>query len=82
MNPVKATINPDGRLLIPAPMRRALDLKAGSRVVLTLDGDALRVSSVRHGVQRAQQQLRRFVPERTALADGLIAERRREAKRG
>jgi AbrB family looped-hinge helix DNA binding protein len=78
---VKTRLNEDGRLLIPAGFRRALGLKPGQRVVLVLDDDTLRVSSVHRAVRRAQQLLRRHVPEGISLVDALIDDRRREAKR-
>lgn len=49
------------------------------QVVLTLEGDAVRVTSVRHRLMEARHRLRRFVPARRGMVDALIEERRAEA---
>lgn len=82
MTMIKTKVNEDGRMLIPAQVRKALGLKAGETVLLSVEDDTLRVVTLKRGLRRAQALLRRYVPEDTALVDGLIAERRREAKRG
>jgi AbrB family looped-hinge helix DNA binding protein len=82
MTTTKTKVNEDGRMLIPAEVRKALGLKAGETVLLTVEDDTLRVVTLKRGLRRAQALLRRYVSEDTALAESLIAERRREAKRG
>jgi AbrB family looped-hinge helix DNA binding protein len=78
---VKSRINDDGRVLVPAAMRKALGIRPGQTVTLTLEDDAIRLSTVQRQVRRAQQQLRRYLPEGTSLVDELLSERRREARR-
>lgn len=82
MTTSKTKVNEDGRMLIPAEVRKALGLKPGETVLLSVEDDTLRVVTLKRGLRRAQALLRRYVPEDTALAEGLIAERKREAKRG
>jgi AbrB family looped-hinge helix DNA binding protein len=69
-----------GKLIIPAPMRRALGLTTGDSVVVELEDGELRVRSLAKAVERAQAIVRRHVPAGTSLADELIADRRREAE--
>ena len=38
-------------------------------------------SDVKKGIRRAQERVRRYVPEGVSLVDELIAERRAEARR-
>ena len=68
-----------GRLVVPAEMRQALGLKPGDKVLLELTGDELRVLSLHASIRRAQEIVRRYVPEGVSLVDELIAERRAEA---
>jgi AbrB family looped-hinge helix DNA binding protein len=79
MNAVRTKIGEGGRIVIPAEYRRALGLKVGDNVTLTLDDDELRLTTRRAAIKRAQRILRQYIPEGRMLSDELIAERRREA---
>lgn len=81
MTTAKARINDDGRILIPAAMRKALGLRAGQAVILRVDADGIRLTTAQHALCQAQQSLRRYVREGTPLVEDLLAERRREGKR-
>ncbi len=69
-----------GRIILPAEIRRAMNLKAGDSVVLELSGDALQVRSIDSIIKRIQDKYRAQHGEPLA-SDELIAERRREARR-
>ena len=81
MQPQRVRIIEGGKLVIPAPMRRELGLTTGDTVVVDVADGELRVRSLPKAIARAQEILRRHVPEGTSLADELIADRRREAER-
>jgi AbrB family looped-hinge helix DNA binding protein len=68
-----------GKLIIPAPMRRALGIGPGDTVTVEVDDGELRIRSLNAAVQRARAILRRHVPEGQSLVDDLIADRRAEA---
>lgn len=53
-----ARVEANGRILIPARVREALGLVAGSELSLTVYGDALVVRSRRATVRRVREQLR------------------------
>ena len=76
---VRVTVGENGRLVLPAPFRQALGLSGAGQVVLTLEGDAVRVTSVRRRLMDARDRLRRFVPARQGMVDALVEERRAEA---
>ena len=68
-----------GRLVIPASIREALDIRVGDEVELRIAEDELRISTLKSRIVRAQQRLRRFVKPGRSLSDELIAERREAA---
>lgn len=69
-----------GRLVLPAAVRRQLELSTGSRLVLTVEPDgSLRLYSARARAERLRGLLAGVSPERM-LTEELIAERRAEAR--
>jgi len=68
-----------GRLVIPASIREALDIRVGDEVELRIAEDELRISTLKSRIVRAQQRLRRFIKPGRSLSDELIAERREAA---
>lgn len=68
-----------GRIVIPAALRKDMGLKPGDRLTARRDGDSLILepSSV---IRNRLQQRFRDVPRETSLVDELIDERRREAR--
>ena len=77
----RARINQNGRVVIPAPYRKALGLKAGDEVILRMEDDELRITTMKRRIERAQRRIRQYVKPGVSLADELIAERREAAKR-
>jgi AbrB family looped-hinge helix DNA binding protein len=69
-----------GRLVIPAEMREALGITVGTKVDLRIEDHELRISTMESRLRRAQERVRRLVPEGVSLADELSAERREAAK--
>lgn len=78
---MKTTIREGGRLVIPAAYRKALGIKPGDEVLLTLEDGEIRVVSTRQAVARAQTLLRRYIPKGRSLSEELIKERREKAAR-
>ncbi len=75
---VRVKIGPGGRIVIPAPYRQAMRIEEGDTVTLQLEEDEVRIVSPAAGIRRAQEIVRRYVPEGVSLSDELIAERRAE----
>lgn len=72
-----------GRLVIPAPVREALGLHKGRRVVLRVQGERLEVTGAEDALKRAQSIARRHpLPGKRRLSDSLIRDRRQAAGRG
>jgi AbrB family looped-hinge helix DNA binding protein len=76
-----ARMNENGRVVIPASFRRALQINSGDTVVLTLDKDELHITTLRKRLAKAQQLVRKHVPPTASLVDELIAERREAGRK-
>jgi len=74
----EARLGPQGRLVIPAHLRKALDLEPGDRVVVYQDGDSIVLERRDNLIKRLQDRFAN-VPGDVSLADELIAERGDEA---
>lgn len=79
MRRFKAKIAEDGTILIPDDYLQAMGLKAGDEVVLLLDGAEIRLFSIKHSISRAQELVKKYLPQDHSLADDLVAERRKDA---
>jgi len=77
----RARLNENGRLVIPASFRKALEIKPGDEVILRLEEGELRLTTRKLRIARAQRNARKYIPRGVSLADELIAERREAAKR-
>jgi len=73
-------INENGRVVIPAAFRKALGIKAGDEVILRIEDDELRITTMKRRIERAQRLVRKYVRPGVSLVDELIAERREAAK--
>jgi AbrB family looped-hinge helix DNA binding protein len=74
-------LGPEGRVVIPAPIREVLGLKEGDVLFARLEGGEVKLLTPQAAMMRAQAIVRSFVPEGVSLAEELIADRRREAER-
>jgi AbrB family looped-hinge helix DNA binding protein len=68
-----------GRLVIPASLRKSMGLNPGDKLVARQVGDSI-VLERREAVERRLKGRFADLPSDVSLADELIAERRREAQ--
>jgi AbrB family looped-hinge helix DNA binding protein len=73
-------VNENGRVVIPASFRKALGINIGDEVVLRMEDDELRITTLKRRVERAQRLVRKHAKRGTSLVDELIAERREAAR--
>ncbi len=72
-------VGAQGRVVLPAALRKTMGLKPGDRLIARFDGECLILepsSKIRRRLQSRFSQ----VAEQTSLVDELIAERRRESE--
>ena len=69
-----------GRLVIPAVLRRALGLRPGDRLIARQEGDRIVLEKREEILERVKKRFA-VVPAQVDLAEDLLAERRAEAQR-
>ncbi len=79
MKSIMVSLGKGGRLVIPAPLRRALEIEPGDALVLTLADGELRITTRRAAIARAQETVRRYAHGGGDLVGELIEERGAEA---
>lgn len=79
---MRVTVGPDGRLIIPASLRDALNWQPGDELILTRDGGGLRVEPRKAALERAQALVAAFDTGGGSPTEELLAERRQDAGRG
>jgi bifunctional DNA-binding transcriptional regulator/antitoxin component of YhaV-PrlF toxin-antitoxin module len=79
--PTKTRLETDGRVAIPQEFWRAAGLEENDSVMVSIEGEVICLMSLPASIRRAQEYVRRLVPEGVSLVDELLAERRDEARR-
>ncbi len=72
-------IGADGRLLIPAEFREAMQSSPGETLSAWVHEGELHVVSRKVGIRKMQEMIQQHVPEGVSLVDELIKDRRAEA---
>ncbi len=72
-------VSSTGRISLPAGFRKAVGLERGGNVVIELDGNEIRIRSIREAVARAQEMSRRLLAGKPQLSvDDFLAHRRED----
>jgi AbrB family looped-hinge helix DNA binding protein len=79
-SPVSVRLGPQGRLVVPAALRRELGLHDGSELAIRTDGRRL-ILEPREEVLRRMRGRFSSVPPDVSLSEELLADRRDEAAR-
>ena len=80
MQTVEVRVSKDGRLYLPTFVCQALDVQGGAKLILTLDGDQVRLTPVKDGITRARALYRRTAIS-TRSTDDFLGERNIEGDR-
>ena len=72
-------IGTDGRVVIPAEMRAAMQIGTDGKVTARVTDGELHVIAPQVAIRRVQEMVRNTIPAGVSLADELITERRAEA---
>ena len=73
-------LDPQGRLVIPAPLRRSLGFESGDHLIARMEEGRLILEKTETVKQRLKNRFA-HLPPTVSLTEELMAERRQEAKR-
>lgn len=76
-----AEVKSNGRILLPAEVRKALGVAEGEKLRGVVEDGELRLFTPATALSKMQKQVRELVPPGVSLVDDLIAERRAENAR-
>jgi len=75
-----ATIGPHGRVVVPAPVRKALNWDEGTVLTFLLQDGQVVVFDQLTALRRFQEYAQSLIPPGTDVLEDFIAERRAEAR--
>jgi AbrB family looped-hinge helix DNA binding protein len=78
MQTIDINVASNGRMVLPASVRKAMGLHGDAKVILTVEGDQVRLSPIGHGVSRAQALYREHVKQ-SRTTDDFLSDRKAEA---
>jgi AbrB family looped-hinge helix DNA binding protein len=79
MDVIASTMNRQGRVVVPAPIRRAMGVSGPTDLLFRYEDGRLIVETLGAAVTDVQAVVAGFIPSERSLVDELIAERRAEA---
>jgi AbrB family looped-hinge helix DNA binding protein len=78
MQTIDVKVASNGRMILPASVRKAMGLHGDAKVILTIEDDQVRLSPIGHGVSRAQALYREHAKE-ARTTDDFLNDRKAEA---
>lgn len=78
---MQAFIGPQGRVVIPASIRKEFGWKEGTKVTFTVHDGEIVMSDQRAALRRFQEYMQSLIPEGTDVLQDFLDERHREAER-
>jgi antitoxin PrlF len=76
MKPLRVTIAPNGRMVLPAQLRDRLGLRDGGTMLARIENGIIQLEPLSAALMRARKTVRKYIPEGVSLSDDLIRERR------
>lgn len=77
---IRIRLAENGRVVIPAQVRKDLGVESGGEIILEKEDNGYRITTRQQRLAEARRRIRRYVKPGVSLADELIAERREAAK--
>ena len=75
---IQSKIGAGGRVIIPAPLREALNLSIGDDIFLHLEDGEIHITTPQQALRKIRERLTQSEHKNHSLVDELIAERRKE----
>ena len=67
MNEYRVKITENGRIIIPALLRKAMHITAGEELVVRFDNDELRIFSLKHSLKKAQKIVHQYAKNKSLV---------------
>ena len=80
-NSRRVRVDPAGRVVVPAGFRKALGIRNGQELLMSLDDGFVRLQTIDAALERVREIARKKRTGRTSVVDEFIAERPAEAVR-
>ena len=78
---MRVNVMPNGRLVLPASLRKVLGVEKGGQLIAELDGDVVWLSTQDQSLDEAGELFRSYLTSDDSVADEVIADRRAENAR-
>ena len=78
---MRVNVTPNGRLVLPAALRKRLGIETGGQLIVESEGDAVRLSTPDRSLDEAGELFRSCLTGDDSVADEVIADRRAESER-
>ena len=78
MQEYHTSISKNGRVVIPAIIRKQLHLEEGEELIIKVDDNGIHMFSLNTAIKRAQALVKQHNPNNTKLTDALFAMRAEE----
>lgn len=75
---IDVNVGSNGRMVLPAFVRKAMGLHGEAKIILTVEDDQVRLSPIGHGVSRAQALYREHA-KHPRTTDEFLSERKADA---
>lgn len=76
-NVTDVRVSSNGRMVLPLAVRKAMGLSGEARVIVTVEGDEVRLSPIKHVITRLQWLYREHATNDTG-SDAFLEERRQD----
>lgn len=74
----RVIVGSQGEVLLPDKVRQELGLRSGETLLVSVEDDEIRLTTVSAAIRKVQAAVRQYVPDSVSLVDELLDDRRRE----
>jgi AbrB family looped-hinge helix DNA binding protein len=76
---IRGKVSGAGRVVLPAELRKELGIEDGQDVLFSRTEHGIQITTLDEAIRKAQEMVRRYVPEGTSLVGDLHEARRKDS---
>ncbi len=80
MKPLRVTIAPNGRMVLPAQLRERRGLRDGGTMLERIENGIIQLEPLSAALMRARKAVRKYIPEGVSLSEDLSANANRRRR--